>query len=532
MKKLNAIAMMLIVCLVGAMSIQKLQAEERKKEIQSTDAFVKHYMTEALIRALEDSDVMLVVVEATEIGEAPPFEDGRSVDEIENYTEVRRSLTSGGLDTNLKFVRAVRGNENEFAERLFVPNVKSRSINMDYQTASFMPEIVSSRWLLFLESPFDEKTKRQASVMESFRELKAGTFLNRRNFFLHWVPQGISFDSVSDAQMKDLEAFICLNWPDKDELPDYMRSIWEESRWDIPPTLPLATEQLPDDIESILEVIDDPKRGLLDHAEELQAAVTDPYAEEALERMITRRRSREKAEAVLVKALTNFFENRDTTIALVTRHFPRDVHTIIKLMETWEDWEDLRGMVSGFYSKEYFEHLRMLELTDNLESEVRIIEALGKTLKGGRIVLPEMIENLPDGAKRILEVIEDEEKALRDYEEELRAEAGKSSRTQNMLRNLFERREQATEWIIEAFIVAIEDGLDFDFSVSETFEDDIKTILQTSVAGKPTLQDHAEELRDAVTDPYVLQAFECLLKRKQKTETDENPSDDSCGSCP
>ena len=160
---------------------------------------------------------------------------------------------------------------------------------------------------------------------------------------------------------------------------------------------------------------------------------------------------------------------------------------------------------------------------------------MGEAFKGGRIVLPDHIESLSDGAKMILEVIDDKEQSLSDHEEELRAVARRDFNARIMLKNLFERREQQAEWVIEAFLVAIERGLDFEFPITESFSDDIKTIIETSVAGKPTLQHHADELRDAITDPYVLEAFERLLKRKENADAAANSAvrtRNPCASCP
>ncbi len=527
MNKLNVMVIMLLVGLIGALIIGQIQAVEGNNDVSRTRDAVREYMTEALSMALEDPDVKLVVVEAVPDGETLPLENGRSQEDVQNYYKIIKSLGSRGMSLrdDLKLLEVIRGDKEDFAKRLLVPPLR-RLDPADRQRPSF-GTFALTRWLLFLESPFDEETERERSVMKKFRELKAGTFLNRRNFFLHWTPPG-----------KKYEAFICLQWPGKEELKEAVRDsrksnleLMEDMGYELGAgdNVPMATKQLPGDIRTILEFMEDEDRRLLDHAEELLEKISDPYARGAVKRMVQRRRHkkelrafRKKVKPYLIEALADFLENRDTVVALCagcTVLAKNDIKIILRWMEKDEPErrEEFSHKLMTYYGQEIFQRLRMLDLTDNLESKVQVIEALGKAFEGGRIVIPDVVEDLSESGKKILEVIEDEEHSVRDREDELRAAAEKSGRAGVKLELLLEHRETIVESVIEAFERAIE-GLEMEFPNSEHFAEDLKMIVNASEVGKPISEEQAEKLRDSITDPYVLKAFERMLKRRARKE--------------
>ncbi|MFW6044352.1 MAG: hypothetical protein ACOCR1_01280 [Planctomycetota bacterium] len=537
MRTLNAMIVMLAVGLMGALTTQQIQANGGRNEMTRKEA-VRNYMIEALSMALEDPDVKLVVVETVPDADAPPLEDGRSVDDVRNYYEIIKSLGARGgmLRTDLKLLEVIRGDKKRFAERLFVSPLTRLDGSLDRQRPSF-GTFALTRWVLFLKSPFDGESSRERAVMKKFRELKAGTFLNRRNFFLPWIPPG-----------KKYEAFFCLYWPSKEELKEAvsdsrkskLEMIEEAKGWGLEAGdgVPMATKQLPGDIKTILEFMEDEDRELVNHAEELLKKISDPYARGAVKRMVQRRRHkkelqafRKKVKPYLIEALADFLENRDTVVALSNQWglLPNDIVMVVRWMEKAEP-ERREGLSPGHavitaYGNEVFQRMRMLDLTGNLESKVQVIEALGKAFEGGRIVLPDLVEGLSESSRKILEVIDDEEHSVRDREKALRAAAEKSGRARNKLERLLERREEIVEKVIEAFEKAIE-GLEMEFPISEHFADDLKMIVNASEVGKPISEKQAEKLRDSIRDPYVLKAFERMMKRRARKQKNDGDDDD------
>lgn len=557
MNRVSVIAMILVVGCAGPLYVESLQAEPGNGGAgrYSTQDFARDYMIDALSRALEEPDITLAIVEVTKSNEAPPLEDGRSlwdVVELEEYDQISHSLVSDSLFDDIKLRRVLGGGKNGLAKRLFVPAVKQPSGLHRLPKPPDLRFRIASRWLLFLVSPFEEKTERQKAVMEKFRELEAGTFLNRRNFFLHWVPPDMGYEKLIVPKFdparkrlvhKNYEAFICIHWPKKDEVPEKSRRMIEKIGigFEPPASVPLATEQLPDDIETILEVIEDKDRSLMDHGKELLEKVTDPYAQEALKRLLHRKEARNMAEEYLVEALADFLQHWDEALAISGRpgSIAHDIGVIINTMEDEEDWAREGGFkrnLLSLYGEEVIQRMRMLELTGNLKSKAQIIEALGKALKGGRVVIPDRIEEFSDKAKMILENIQNRDRSLRAYEEELRAKGEKDRRARYMLKNLFDRREKAIGWVIDGFMAAIEHGVEVEIPISKSFHDDIKLIVETSFNEKPPLEDNAEELRDVIADPYVLEALERVLRRKNNTEDNagdtEKARTEDCDSCP
>lgn len=120
---------------------------------------------------------------------------------------------------NLSVLETIRG---DVGDSIFVLFSKELVENLRYK--SFQPEAIGSRWILFLESPFDTEKPVQAEILEILKNVDIGEPLSPANVFT------IYYHGYGS---------LCVEWP-----PSVAR----------PKTLPIEKPEVVNDIKSILEI--------------------------------------------------------------------------------------------------------------------------------------------------------------------------------------------------------------------------------------------------------------------------------------